>query len=257
VACGSHLEFPVIHVLVILLLLWALLLVLLTAGTTWLQNAIYSQPATGIYWAGPVTATLLALFFGLWLVLDLEPPGCYSSLFTFSANDEKEFRELRAVVIKNGKETPVRYRLRKTALGQPEYREATSPYRPLPRQPEAILVNEDGEEVRFEPERDANHKLKIGSGQALRYLDSRGRVMSEDMIGRVSNFRWDRFLPYALLNVGHLLLWFAGLWILLRFQWLHALGLALLFWLAMTVLVLPMCLSKAENAARVSITSGA
>ncbi|HMC63794.1 MAG TPA: hypothetical protein VKI65_02535, partial [Gemmataceae bacterium] len=30
------------------------------------------------------------------------------------------------------------------------------------------------------------------------------------------------------------------LWLLLRFQWSHALGLAVVFWLVMTLLILPM-----------------
>ncbi len=41
-------------------------------------------------------------------------------------------------------------------------------------------------------------------------------------------------------------MWFLSLWLLLRFQWPHALGLAVAFWLVM-LFILPMILTKAES----------
>jgi hypothetical protein len=231
-------------------LLWGLLIVLFIGGGHWFQSSIYSEPTAGLWWRGIVAATIMASFFALWAYLDQRPRGQYSSIFNFSATDDRDYDELRAVIVKNGKETPVSYRKRKTAQGQVEYRESTSPFRPLPRHPEAILVEENGQVVRFEPERDADKRLKVVSGQSLHYVDTSGRVMTEDMIGRVSTFRWDRFLPYALLNLLHFLLWFSCLWILLRFQWAHALGLSLVLWLIMTLLIGPIILNKVEEEAR-------
>ncbi len=49
-----------------------------------------------------------------------------------------------------------------------------------------------------------------------------------------------------LLNGLHLVVWFACLWLLLRFQWPHALGMALVCWLVVTVIVIPPLLNKAE-----------
>jgi hypothetical protein len=50
-------------------------------------------------------------------------------------------------------------------------------------------------------------------------------------------------------NFGHLIVWFLGLWLLLRFQWGHALGFAVVAWLVMTLTILPMLLSYAGAAA--------
>jgi hypothetical protein len=51
-----------------------------------------------------------------------------------------------------------------------------------------------------------------------------------------------------LLNFLHLGVWFACLWLLLRFQWGHALGFAVVLWLALTLTILPMLFTKTEAA---------
>ena len=47
----------------------------------------------------------------------------------------------------------------------------------------------------------------------------------------------------------HRLLWFVGLWVLMRFQWGHALGLAFVMWLTVTLVILPMLLDTAGTVA--------
>ena len=49
----------------------------------------------------------------------------------------------------------------------------------------------------------------------------------------------------VLLNVLHLGVWFVCLWLLLRFQWSHALGLAAAVWLVLTLTFLPPLLQLA------------
>jgi hypothetical protein len=51
----------------------------------------------------------------------------------------------------------------------------------------------------------------------------------------------------VLLNFGFLAVWFVCLWLLMRFQWSHALGLAVVFWLVMLLFIMPMVLRKAEE----------
>ena len=46
-------------------------------------------------------------------------------------------------------------------------------------------------------------------------------------------------LSVGWLGTGNRLTWFACLWLLLRFQWPHALGLAVVLWLACTLLLWP------------------
>ncbi len=199
-----------------------------------------------------MAATLLALFVALWGWIDYQNPGRYITLFLFSCTEEKNFDELTAVSHKDGKETKAHYRLRKSPQGIAEYSGVVPPYRPIPSHPDAIVVKEDDEEIRFEPERDENGKFKTRQGQSLLYVDDRGRVMSEATLGRLSVFKWGLFLANVELNVCHLLLWFGCVWLLLRFQWSHALGLAIVFWLAMTLVILPMIFGKVEEAARQS-----
>ena len=233
----------------IYLLLLAALLVILTAWTLWFQSYLYNQPVTGWWWRAPLAAVLLTLFIAFWGWIDYRSPTRYATLFLFSPTDEKNFPELTVVTNKDGQENATVYRLRKSAQGFTEYRATVPPYRPLPSHPDAIVVREDEQEVRFDPERDENRKFKVRQGQSLLYTDSRGRVMSEANLGHLSTFRWNLFLANICLNFCHLFLWFACLWLLLRFQWSQALGLAIVFWLAMTLIIVPMLLSNVEEAA--------
>src|SRR5437016_14176846 len=58
-------------------------------------------------------------------------------------------------------------------------------------------------------------------------------------------FRWGRWFANLFFNFGHLVVWFLGLWVILRFQWAHALGFAVVMWLIVTLIFLPMLLGYA------------
>jgi hypothetical protein len=226
----------------VLLLLWAGLTVLVYSGARLLQGSFYNEPVSDLYWRAPAAAAVLTAFIGVWCLLDLKAPGQYAAIHQFTPTDDRQFKELTAIVRKDNKDQTIDYRLRSNERGQSEYRETKPPYRPLPSHPEAIIVNKNGATLRFEPERDPSGHFRIAEGQALRYLDAQGEIMSEDTVGRISIFRWGRFLSNMALNGLHLVLWFACLWLLVRFQWPHALGLAVALWLGMTLLLLPMIL---------------
>jgi hypothetical protein len=228
------------------ILVWVVLMVFLGAGTLWFQGYIYSEPAADLYWRAPAAGTVMALVVLLWCYLDYGSPGRYPALFDFSYKEEKEFPELWAV--KDGKTT--RYEARKSATGGTEYRDANKMQ--LPSHRDAIIVKEDGQEVRFEPQRNEKGQYKTTPGQSFRYLekDGRGREMSEDAMGRVSEIQWGLLIGNIFLNLIHFLAWFVCLWLLLRFQWSHALGLAFIFWLMMTLVILPMLLTRVETVSR-------
>ncbi len=57
--------------------------------------------------------------------------------------------------------------------------------------------------------------------------------------------RTGRSLGTVLLNLVHLLVWFGCLWLLMRFQWGHALALAAAAWLLMSFVVPAMILPQA------------
>jgi hypothetical protein len=230
----------------IMVLVWIVLMVGLGAGTVWFQGYIYSEPAEDLYWRAPAAGTVLALVVVFWSYLDYRSPGHYPALFDFVPKEETEFPELWAV--KDGKTT--RYEGKKDAAGHTEYRDANR--NPLPGHRDAIIVKEDGQEVRFEAERDEKGHYKTNPGQSFRYLekDGRGRVMTEDSMGRIAEMRWGLTIANFLLSLVHFLAWFGCLWLLLRFQWSHAFGLAVVFWIIMTLLVFPMLLSRVENVSR-------
>jgi len=244
-------------------LIWAGLVVLLWAGSVWFQAYIYSEPEPTLWWRAPAAGSALALFLALWGFLAYNSPGWFPALWDLSPTDRQEFAKLWIPTERQPSDRlsaedldsePLRdYRVRRTAHGAPEYRDDFN--RPLPTHPPAIVVEEGDEEHRekhiFLPDMDEDETYyKIKSGQALQYRDDLGRVMSEDRIGQISIPRWDRFFANFLFYVVFLAVWFVSLWLLLRFQWTHALGIAILCWLVMTVVVLPMLLTKVAAVAQ-------
>ncbi len=243
-------EMIVLGLILIYVLVALTLAVLFWAGTTWFQGYIYSEPAEQLYWRAPAAGAALTLFLALWGYLDSRAPGRYPGQFIFGADEVKEFKELR--VVYQGQETL--YKLRKNAQGKPEYWDAQN--RPLPSRPDSVIVDDQGEKVRFEAERDQNKNFKIDKGQSLRYVDNRGRSMTADNLGRFSIPRPGLVLSNLLLYAVHLGVWFLCLWLLLRFQWPHALGLAVICWLVVTLTIMPMLLERVEaQAAQRATTS--
>lgn len=243
-------------------LAWAVLVVLFWAGSLWLQDLLYSEPAGQLYWRAPVAATALTAFLGFWGFLNYrafdlsrsEPP--YDALFFFGPSDHHVYPEFRAK--RNGKE--VVYRLKNG-----EYVEVQPPYRKWDPTKEVIVRDEkDGPDVVFRAELDEKGNFRrerrrvrglgwlMGSGseQPLKYTDDQGRVMTEVDIGRVRVFHWGLFLANLALNLAHLVLWFLCLWLVLQFQWPHALGIAFIFWGVMTVVIVHMLMTRVEDVAR-------
>jgi hypothetical protein len=238
-----------VWVFLIFILVWLAFAVVfggvLVLGTLWLQGYLYTEPATGLLWRGPAAGAALGLFFAFWCLLGFLNPGEFEPLWSFSPRVRKEFPEIEVV---RGNDRG-RYKLSKDAQGKVVYWDQ---YRkPPPEHSDEIVVQEDGQEVHFKAERwpsgPNKDKLKIEQGQSLHYVDEHGRVMLESDLGRVYTVRTGRLVLNLFLNVFHFALWFVCLWLLLRFQWAHALGLAVALWLVMTIPVQPVLLKKAED----------
>src|SRR5262249_39338718 len=113
---------------------------------------------------------------------------------------------------------------------------------------EAIILKDEGGESRFEPASTPKGsdytEFRDADGWVLRVYGEGPRP------GNPTAFRWGRFFGALFLNFVHLGLWFACLWLLLRFQWGHALGFALVLWFIATLAILPMLFEQAALEAR-------
>ena len=93
--------------------------------------------------------------------------------------------------------------------------------------------------------------FKVNDQDVVRYVEADGkhRVMTDNYIGQLSEARSGIVAANLFLNVLHLIAWFLCLWLLLRFQWGHALGLAFVAWLVLTFF-LPPLFKKTEDLAK-------
>jgi len=256
-------EDGVVGLLVIFLVFLAALTVVLWVGTLGLQGLLYNDPVEAIAWRGPVSAAVVVVFVALWCWFDyqtadpLQPDLPVDTLFRFQPQRTVEVDKLWSVKVpqqylvkKEGEapETLVEYRRH----GAGDYRDKAN--RPWQRADpsgvvHAIFIEENSQKVRFEADMNRDGTFANTSGPFPGYHEARGRRVMEQL-GKVTVFRWQFFLPNILVNALHLGVWFAVLWLLLRFQWTHALGLAAGCWLVMTLVLLPMLLDRAQELAR-------
>jgi hypothetical protein len=235
----------VLSLILVLVVVWVVLSLVLAAWTLWFQAYIYSEPVEQIYWRAPAAGTALALFLCLWAFLDYRAPGRFQTLTTFSSSDAKTYNELRVPNPAGGEDV---YKMRKTAQGRPEYLKGGDR---LKSKPEKIIVVEDGQRYVFEPDRDAKGNFKVGPDGYLHYRDrEHGLDMREDYPGQVTIRHPGRGALNVLLNLAYLAVWFVCLWLLLHFQWPHALGMAVVCWLVMILFVVPPVLGQAEDLAQ-------
>jgi hypothetical protein len=226
---------------VLLLLTWFVLSVLLAAWTLWFQSYIYSEPAGEMQWRAPAAGAGITLFLLLWVVIDYNSPGNYREIHKFSYTEDLPlFPELH-ILNHDGKEES--YQLGSNPRGVKEYHRKG---RSLPSRPDRIVAIRGDDKYVFEPER-RNGKFVEGIGGVVHYHNAEnGWEMVEGQLGYVTISHFGRLIGNLLLNALHLAVWFVCLWLLLRFQWSHALGQAIVCWLAVTFLVLPGLLDRAE-----------
>jgi hypothetical protein len=251
----------VLGVWVTVLIVGVALLALLWGGTAFLQSYFYTEVSTAIFWQAPAAAAALTLFYGLWCLLDYSAaesrPGYlpYDTIFRFSAEETKETKDrkpveyLWAVKKVGSKEEKIRYKRYTVGQGKYQYfqemmdRSKGPPWRGTG--VVALLVPEEGGEVRYDltkPEQGANWLFVSPDGWTIMYYD-------DGPTGEPIKSSTGLWLVNLLLNVVHFGLWFVCLWLLLRFQFSHALGLAFVLWLVMTIVVVPMMLVRAGDAA--------
>jgi len=239
----------VLSLFLILLVVFVVLSLLLAAWTLFFQGYIYSEPVSAIYWRAPAAAGALTFFVLIWMIFDyrsIEKPteneGHYHPLQDFSAHETETYEKI-TILNRDRKKVPY------TRTRQDNrYVYLNNRGRPLPERPlEIIATDKNGQEHAFKPKTDAKGTFQTENGQ-VRYYEAGNhkRYMDESSIGQITIFHFGWLLMTLILNFGFLIVWFVSLWLLLRFQWSHALGLAFVAWL-ISLFILPMILTQAEK----------
>lgn len=257
-------------ILAVLLVVFLGLAGLLWAGSIFVQGYIYESPSfSSLAWRAPAAAGAITLFLFLWCWLDYKaatPEHAelpYDTLVRFSARENDPPKPFpRFTSIKNKKETV----FERKATGRGATAEYVNPQNSQRWSRsdsegvvEAIVIEDGDQKTTYKVDLPPGGKFK--QGESARYIEEggRGRVLTEEDLrqGQVSVFRTGRFIANLFLNFFLGALLFAGIWLLLRYQWKHALGLAVVLWLAMLLLIVPMVLGVVSDQAAKKLPSGA
>lgn len=230
------------------------LIVLLRVGALFFQAYFYTEPAQQIVWGAPAAGVLLGGFLAWWLFTVARSPGerpgdiPYDTFFRMSPRVymvDEPVKELWAVKKNNEK---VLYKRQRIDQRTYEYKDTTTAQRRWNGNGiEEVVIEHDGEKYRFVKE------AKTTSGAYQNFVNDKGWLMTtgeRGISGEPKIFRTSRFLANLFFNFTHLALWFVALWLLLRFQWSHALGLAICIWLIFTLAFLPMMVDYAAGLAQ-------
>jgi hypothetical protein len=266
----------VLLLLTILVIVFIILAIVLAATTLGVQGYIYSEPVPGISWRAPAAGGAIALFLALWAFLDygsIKPEQTdvpYDTLFRFAPTETREldkFWSIKSSSFEAPPEQDKKILYSRRVASAPEYVD------PQGRRWErsdaggvmrAIVVEEPGgQEIRLEPDKTVEKKNPSDpDGPKIKYFDSERnkeafpgykqvngrRKMLQ--IGVLSVFRWGLFLANLLLNAIFFGVCFVCVWLILRFQWTHALMLGGLLWLVLSLVVMPILLAKTQELAR-------
>ncbi len=233
--------------LLIFVLLGFVLGVVLWFGALLIQNYFYEQVAEGLHWRAPAAGFALSFFFTFWGFLDYRYAGPrpeplpFDTLFNFSLSSETTPPVPVMYAVRERSTARTRYRIQKLPGQVPNYQYVDDGNVIWPkgatRQMAAVIVPDGDQEITFRPDPDHNRWVEEGG---RRYMDY-------DHPGMITTSRGGLVAANLLLNALHLGVWFVCLWLLMRFQWFHALVGAGVMWLGMTFLVLPFLLERARG----------
>ncbi len=235
------------------------LVVLLWVGTSWAQGYFYETSVEDLSWRAPAAAGSLALLYLLWLAFESRRPNTIDTLFRFSHEHAQKFDRFISVRRNEEGEQEILFEKRPLGGGRFEFRDDQG--QPWARSRSgmmvAIIVEEPADDPlsppvrrRFNAELSPDGKTFAprqagGIFQPIRYLEEGGdRFIIEDQLGTIISYRRGVLVANLLVNLVHAVLWFIVLWLILQFQWPHALLGAAVCWLVMTLGVLPFLLDQ-------------
>lgn len=241
-----------IWLLLVLLLILVVLVLLITAWSMWFQGYLYTEPSTGLVWRGPAAAGAIMVVLLFFVIFEYRfQAGEHRDGYYFgpiwsstSTKSPKPFDELR-VIEDNVEKVYVRSKL------TGDYHLPNQPTRKLTSRPDHVIVEENGKRSKFEPERDADGNFKRRKNrtgeESLRYVDENRRVMVEGRLGQLETYSVGLFIGNLILNFLLLASSFASLWLLVRFQWPHALGHAVVLTLLILFCAMPPLLDYTKS----------
>jgi hypothetical protein len=212
--------------------------VLLWVGGVVIQGYLYSQPAERVAGRAAAAGVIVAAFFGFWCWLEARSPGRFDTLLNFNPDQTKVFDKFWTERKGDRGTQEVPYTRGRDDRGRVVYLGPDN--RPWQRSDggmaTAIIVEEDGEKHRFEAVTE-NGAFK----DPLRFVevDGRHRVMTGEALGEITTTRYGLLFGNLLLNAAHLAVWFLCLWLVMDFQWPHALGLGAALCVAFALVVWP------------------
>jgi hypothetical protein len=252
-------ESRVFTLVLILLIVGIVLAVSLFVGGLFVQGYVYTEPSPALRWGAPLAALALFIFYSAW---------CLAVAFTAPSDDESsyhilwqfsptayQFPPLKEVwaVRKGDKKEP--YVLKKVVVfrGQSryEYRSALNERPWNNSDVQAIIVRPpDGTpDIKYTPVAEADRPR----GAYRQFVSKDGWVITESETGpspRPEKTYYTRLFLFLFLHMFHLGLWFACLWLLLRFQWAHALSGAVVLTITAALIMLPMLVGYAVDVSR-------
>jgi hypothetical protein len=246
----------VLNLYLLILITAVSLVVLLWIGTMFLQGYIYTEPTEGLMWQAPAAGVVMAGFLGLWCITVAKSPDAspedipYDTLFRFSPRVEMVKQPVKELWAVKKNDEKVRYKrhgmVMPSGKGGYEYKDEKTGRPWNGTGVKAIELDHEDQKHRFE-------LTASETGAYPRFVNDQGWSMpafESGPTGIPTAFRTSRFLANIFFNSMHLVLWFLCLWLLLRFQWSHALGFAFCLWLLLTLAILPMMLSYSAEVAQ-------
>lgn len=217
-----------------------------------LQGYWYSSTIEGIGWRSTAAGGAIGIFFALWCAIEGALPGRFDSLFGFSPRESVYFDQIWSVRKNDRGTQEILYRKSRSDRGTIVY--VDSDQRPWQRSDNgvmvAIIVEENGERKRFDADLDAKGQFRVTDRDPARYVEVGGsRVMTETALGQIHTMRYGLLIGNLFWNALHLAVWFACFWLLMQFQWPHALLLGAGMWLLSVVVVWPMLQERIRIAA--------
>jgi hypothetical protein len=229
----------VLWLILTLVLILLSLIVFFWVGSLFIQGYFYEGPTADLYWRAPAAAAAVTLFLAFFCLLAKKFD--VNTLFNFTSGSEKPFDSFNS--IRNGKETHYVKDKRKGAFVDDQGKAWR--WNDSEGVVDTIIVVEGDQRLIFKADLAPGGKPK-DAGKPVQFLEEgrTGRYIAADELGIIAKAQGGRTFMMVFINLVHFAVWFLVIWLLLEYQWPHAFLLALPFWAATTLLVLPGMIDK-------------